>query len=126
MYGLTYVLSYYIFPSKIDIDVCIYLQIQGGAKKEKKNHIIEKTQKIKQKYKGMFKTIRVIAQEEGVKGLYKGIVPGLQRQMCFAPVRVGCYDEVKRIYMRLLSKGNYIFTGFSQRLCFLYFNFKLN
>lgn len=83
----------------------VRLQIQGGAKKEKKTHIGEKTQKIKQKYKGMFRTIKVIAQEEGAKGLYKGIVPGLQRQMCFAPVRVGCYDEVKRIYMNLLSKG---------------------
>jgi len=53
------------------------------------------------KYKGPIGTIRVIIQEEGVRGLYNGIVPGLQRQMCFASIRIGSYDHFRDYYVNL-------------------------
>ena len=37
-------------------------------------------------------------REEGARALYNGLVPGLQRQMCFASVRIGLYDAVKDVY----------------------------
>ncbi|XP_074646035.1 dicarboxylate carrier UCP2-like [Tubulanus polymorphus] len=52
----------------------------------------------KVKYRGMLGTIATIAKEEGFFALYNGIVPGLQRQMCFASVRIGLYDTVKGAY----------------------------
>lgn len=51
-------------------------------------------------YKGMYGTLRIIVKEEGFRGLYGGIGAGLQRQMVFASIRVGFYDDVKRIIQR--------------------------
>jgi len=55
------------------------------------------------KYRGVIGTIRTITREEGARALYNGLVPGLQRQMCFASVRIGLYDAVKDIYCEALS-----------------------
>jgi len=55
------------------------------------------------KYRGMLGTIRTIAKEEGFFALYNGIVPGLQRQMCFASVRIGLYDTVKGAYSQVFG-----------------------
>merc|ERR1712136_93542 len=41
------------------------------------------------KYRGVIGTIMTITREEGARALYNGLVPGLQRQMCFASVRIG-------------------------------------
>lgn len=57
------------------------------------------------KYRGIFGTIRTIAREEGVRSLYNGLVPGLQRQMAFASIRIGLYDSVKSSYQKALGKG---------------------
>lgn len=54
------------------------------------------------KYRGVFGTIRVVIREDGPRRLYKGLVPGLQRQMCFSSIRLGSYDEVKKQYKKLI------------------------
>ncbi|XP_030607896.1 mitochondrial brown fat uncoupling protein 1 [Archocentrus centrarchus] len=50
------------------------------------------------RYKGVFGTISTMIRTEGPKSLYNGLVAGLQRQMCFASVRIGLYDNVKHFY----------------------------
>lgn len=35
---------------------------------------------------------------EGPRSLYNGLVAGLQRQMAFASIRIGLYDNVKSFY----------------------------
>lgn len=55
------------------------------------------------KYRGVIGTIKTISKEEGARALYNGLVPGLQRQMCFASVRIGLYDAVKDMYCERLS-----------------------
>ena len=37
------------------------------------------------------------------RSLYNGLSAGLQRQMCFASVRLGLYDSVKTLYQQLLD-----------------------
>lgn len=50
------------------------------------------------RYKGVFGTISTMIRTEGPKSLYNGLVAGLQRQVCFASVRIGLYDNVKDFY----------------------------
>ena len=70
----------------------IYLQVQG-----------ESTPVNGIRYNGMFGTLKTICATEGPRGMYSGIVPGLQRQMCFASVRIGLYDTVKQTYVNLFN-----------------------
>ncbi|KAK7792857.1 hypothetical protein R5R35_009635 [Gryllus longicercus] len=56
-------------------------------------------------YQGLVGTIVTIARQEGTRSLYNGLSAGLQRQMCFASVRLGLYDSVKTLYQQLLD-GN--------------------
>lgn len=58
---------------------------------------------VKAQNKGMFGMILNIVQKEGPKSLYNGLCAGLQRQMCFASVRIGLYDSVKNQYSSLAS-----------------------
>jgi len=51
------------------------------------------------KYKGLLGTVRAVAAEEGPLALFKGLGAGLQRQMVFASIRIGLYDEVKALYV---------------------------
>jgi hypothetical protein len=37
------------------------------------------------------------------RSLYNGLSAGLQRQMCFASVRLGLYDSVKTLYQQMLD-----------------------
>lgn len=60
--------------------------------------VFAKTAIAKKKYRGLFGTMRTIAKEEGFRGLYGGISPGLQRQLVFATIRVGTYDSVRDFY----------------------------
>lgn len=50
---------------------------------------------LKQRYRGMFGTLATIAREEGPRAWYNGLVAGLHRQMCFASVRIGLYENVR-------------------------------
>lgn len=46
------------------------------------------------KYRGMLGTVATIAREEGLSALWKGIVPGLQRQCVNGGLRIALYDPV--------------------------------
>ncbi|XP_046464220.1 mitochondrial uncoupling protein 2-like [Daphnia pulex] len=56
-------------------------------------------------YKGMIGTVSTIARQEGPKALYNGLAAGLQRQMCFASIRIGLYDSIKSLYQQTLNGG---------------------
>ncbi|KAI5744750.1 hypothetical protein M8J76_004877 [Diaphorina citri] len=56
-------------------------------------------------YKGLIGTLMTIAKKEGPKSLFNGLSAGLQRQLCFASVRLGMYDSVKCLYHQLMD-GN--------------------
>jgi hypothetical protein len=60
----------------------------------------------------MIRTVYVISSEEGVRALYNGLVAGLQRQLCFASIRIGLYDNVKQTYINTLHGNlqNFIFS----------------
>ncbi|KAM0725732.1 Dicarboxylate carrier UCP2 [Formica fusca] len=47
---------------------------------------------------GLFQTIGNLVRFEGARSLYGGLSAGLQRQMCFASIRLGLYDSVKSLY----------------------------
>jgi len=47
----------------------------------------------------MFGVASNIVRGEGVRALYSGIVPGLQRQMAFSAIRIGGYETVKNQYV---------------------------
>ncbi|KAE8039201.1 hypothetical protein FH972_011631 [Carpinus fangiana] len=47
------------------------------------------------KYRGLLGTIATIAREEGLPALWKGIVPGLQRQCIYGGLRISLYGPVK-------------------------------
>lgn len=52
---------------------------------------------------GMLRTMNMIVVHEGAKKLFSGLVPGLHRQMCFASIRIGFYDDMKLSYQSLLG-----------------------
>ncbi|KAL3222984.1 hypothetical protein MRX96_027874 [Rhipicephalus microplus] len=58
------------------------------------------------KYRGVLGTVATIARQEGPARLYGGIGPGLQRQFCFATVRIGFYDSVKESYSMAILGHN--------------------
>jgi solute carrier family 25 uncoupling protein 8/9 len=53
----------------------------------------------------MVGTVMTITRQEGPKSLYNGLVAGLQRQMCFASIRIGLYDSIKALYQQSLDSG---------------------
>lgn len=53
-------------------------------------------------YRGLVGTLSTIVRQEGARALYNGLSAGLQRQMCFASVRLGMYDSVKGVYQSVL------------------------
>ncbi|XP_059489846.1 dicarboxylate carrier SLC25A8-like [Neocloeon triangulifer] len=57
-------------------------------------------------YRGLVGTIATMARQEGARSLYNGLSAGLQRQMCFASVRLGLYDTTKAFYQQILDGGN--------------------
>jgi len=71
----------------------VRLQVQG------EKHIVvgqlDTGTALKPRYRGMIDVWRIVAREEGVRALYSGITPALQRQLVFCSVRVGLYDTVK-------------------------------
>ncbi|RWS07644.1 mitochondrial uncoupling protein 2-like protein, partial [Dinothrombium tinctorium] len=56
--------------------------------------------------RGLLGTLFFLYRTEGMKGLYGGIVPGLQRQCVFASIRIGIYDSIKHFYSTNLNLGD--------------------
>lgn len=52
---------------------------------------------------GLWQTMGNIVRLEGVRSLYGGLSAGLQRQMCFASIRLGLYDSVKSLYAGIID-----------------------
>lgn len=73
------------------------MQVQGEGGRVNASHF---------KYRGVLGTLVTLSKEEGPRALYKGIVPGLQRQLCFCTVRIGLYDSVKSFYVQLFNGKN--------------------
>lgn len=46
------------------------------------------------KYSGLLGTMATIAREEGLSALWKGLIPGLQRQCLYGGLRIGLYGPV--------------------------------
>ncbi|KAJ7560699.1 hypothetical protein O6H91_04G141300 [Diphasiastrum complanatum] len=69
----------------------VRLQLQGKA--------LEGGATLTPKYRGLFGTVATIAREEGASSLWKGIVPGLHRQILFGGLRIGLYEPVKSLYV---------------------------
>lgn len=61
----------------------VRLQLQGGGGK----------------YKGLLGTCATIAREEGPGALWKGLEPGLHRQVVYGGLRIGLYDPVKSFFV---------------------------
>jgi len=59
----------------------------------------------KPQYQGLIGTISTISRQEGPRALYNGLAAGLQRQMCFASVRLGLYDSVKAVYQDIFNEN---------------------
>ena len=47
----------------------------------------------------MLGTMRTVAAEEGVGALWKGVTPGIHRQVLFGGLRIGMYEPVKKFYV---------------------------
>jgi solute carrier family 25 uncoupling protein 8/9 len=50
------------------------------------------------KYTNAFQCMGTIAKEEGALALWKGLAPGILRQMVFASIRIGLYEPVRNVY----------------------------
>lgn len=50
------------------------------------------------KYQGLLGTVSTVMKEEGAAALWKGLVPGLHRQLVFGGLRLGLYGPVKDMY----------------------------
>jgi solute carrier family 25 uncoupling protein 8/9 len=68
----------------------VRMQLQASAKQSLSNDVLA--------YKGTFDALRRISAEEGFLALYKGLFPGLQRQMLFAGTRISLYEPVRDFY----------------------------
>lgn len=51
----------------------------------------------------MLSTVRGIAAADGAKGFFRGLVPGLHRQIGFCTIRLGLYDSTKEFYIKNTS-----------------------
>jgi len=78
----------------ISIDTAkVRLQIQG------------QTPNVAKPYTSMSNCLQRIAAEEGVAALFKGLVPGISRQMVFASLRLGMYEPIRNFYYTKLEGG---------------------
>jgi len=50
------------------------------------------------KYRGFFSTIQVIAKEEGITALYKGLTATIVRQSWGLAVKFTCYNQLKSLF----------------------------
>ncbi|XP_015112700.1 mitochondrial uncoupling protein 2 [Diachasma alloeum] len=66
---------------------------------------------------GLLRTIVNIVRLEGARSLYGGLSAGLQRQMCFASVRIGLYDSVKSFYGSILDREKPVNNSLNFGIC---------
>lgn len=71
------------------------------------------------KYCGMVGTIATIAREEGTMSLWRGIVPGLHRQVLFGGLRIGLYEPVCFSHLAFLPHHSPFCLLSSQQMIFL-------
>lgn len=45
-------------------------------------------------------TVLTVAREEGAAGLWKGLAPGLQRQVVYGGLRIGLYEPIRNAMVR--------------------------
>lgn len=55
------------------------------------------------KYGGLLGTMATIAREEGLSALWKGLIPGLQRQCLYGGLRIGLYSPVSLLYVLFMN-----------------------
>jgi len=89
----------------------VRLQIQGEGASLSAGSSAARAQ-----YRGLIGTMLMISRQEGPRALYNGLVPGLQRQMCFASIRIGFYDTVKGQYARLFQDMGFAGNGVGLRI----------
>jgi Mitochondrial carrier protein. len=58
---------------------------------------VEKSQKKIIKYRSFLSTCRIIFQEEGVRGFYKGVVPRIMSQAPSSAISWSAYEMLKRL-----------------------------
>lgn len=54
--------------------------------------------------RGTIGTLTTVAREEGVAALWRGLVPGLHRQVLLGGVRIASYDPIRGAYARLMGE----------------------
>lgn len=57
------------------------------------------------RYKGLFGTMAKVTAEEGPFALFKGLVPGLQRQIVFNGLSIGLYVPIRDMITGPLAPG---------------------
>jgi len=58
------------------------------------------------RYTGLINCLSTIVKEEGFRAPWKGVIAGIQRQMMFAPIRIGLYQPVRDLYVGKDVQGN--------------------
>ena len=75
-----------------------------------------------QKYNNIFRGMYVVVNNEGIRGLYKGITASWMRESIYSSLRLGLYEPFKRIlgatdpkntpfYLKFLAGGMSGFIG---------------
>ena len=57
------------------------------------------------RYKGLFGTMAKVTAEEGPFALFKGLVPGLQRQIVFNGLSIGLYVPIRDLITGPMAPG---------------------
>ena len=65
----------------------------------------------KPRYVGLLGTAKTVAAEEGATALWGGLMPGLQRQIIFAGLRVGLYIPIRNMITGPLAEGQFPTLG---------------
>jgi hypothetical protein len=73
------------------------LQLQGELCEEKNKSAASRIYGKERKYKGFTRSVLHIIKEEGLVGLYKGIVPAALRESSYAAIRLALYDPIKQM-----------------------------
>ncbi|PAA86916.1 hypothetical protein BOX15_Mlig010689g2, partial [Macrostomum lignano] len=76
-----------VVTNPVDV-VKIRLQIQGEAANRTSSA----------RYAGFIRGLATVVRNEGLRGLYKGVVPSMMRDGGYGAIRVGLYEPVKRLF----------------------------